>query len=78
MNEKNKKRVMVVIVIVCALIGGFFLTLEWRLKRTKSNNAAPLYVDSALACSAFFSFFCSTASRTVRGLLCASRPVGDR
>jgi hypothetical protein len=24
MNEKNKKRVMVVIVIVCALIGGFF------------------------------------------------------
>ena len=26
MNEKNKKRVMVVIVIVCALIGGFFLT----------------------------------------------------
>jgi hypothetical protein len=28
MNEKNKKRVMVVIVIVCALIGGFFLTVE--------------------------------------------------
>jgi len=26
MNEKDKKRVMVVIVIVCALIGGFFLT----------------------------------------------------
>jgi hypothetical protein len=26
MNEKNKKRVMVVIVIVCALLGGFFLT----------------------------------------------------
>ena len=28
MNEENTKRVMVVIVIVCALIGGFSLTAE--------------------------------------------------
>jgi|GEM_PF-2116867 hypothetical protein len=28
LNEKDKKRLMVVIVIVCASIGGFFLTVE--------------------------------------------------